>query len=132
MDEKLEGKKSKKIYFIIALVIIVLVILGFFVYDKFIKFKPKPIPFRKYEVAPVNKIKNGEFLQGNYEVEKGKVFGLFNDDLVPHYLASDDCPELNGRIVPPLGFASIVAPNRDECTVYLKEKPENKVKYKFR
>jgi len=130
MEEK-ESKERKKYWWLLLIIILVLVF-GFFAYKEIFKFKPKPIPFKKYEVAPVNKIKNGEFLEGKYEAEKGKVFGIFNDDLVAHYLVSDDCPELNERIVPPLGFASIIAPNKDQCTVYLKGKPEKKIIYKFK
>jgi len=133
-EQKLEKKPKVVLYVILGILIgMVLILIGYFVYKKFIVFKPKPIPFQEPYRVPTTKIAEGNFEAEKIERPKEKLFGFFNDDLVAYTIASDDCPELSGMIAPPLSFVSFIAPpNPKTCHIYLKEKPEKKITIEFK
>lgn len=129
-----EERKSKKILWIIIgiLIGIILVLIVYFVYQKFIIFRPKPIYYQKPLQPPQARIENGYFTGEKLVTPQNQMLGIFNADPYTYTLSSPDCPHLNGISVVPLGFTPIMPGTAKKCTVYIKEKPEKPIIFEFK
>lgn len=130
----MEEKKPKKFLWVLLGILIgaILVVIGYFIYQKFIVFKPKPFEYQRPYTPPVTKIENGNFLSEKLEAPKEKLLGIFNSDPIIYTLSSPDCPHLEGIQVVPLGFTPIVSGGKSKCTVYIKQKPEKPIIFEFK